>query len=151
MNIVQPHSKTGPWKSGGFYQTSLLPSTAACETKKNWDSRHPPWLVCNRNPAEKSASLPRSAIWASRRTSMFVKVDWILKVSQLACFCVIYKLCSQCICIGKKKYCFVSDGQCCLPPSMNFPPTPLEEYTLKLSDQFSTSVNFYSAAWWIER
>ncbi len=48
--------------------------------------------------------------------------------------------------VDKKKYCFVSDGFPCLPPSVNFPPTPVEEYTLKLSDQFSTRVTFYSAS-----
>ncbi len=45
------------------------------------------------------------------------------------------------IIIGKNKYCFVSDGICCtLPsPSVSFSPTPVEAYTLKISDQFSTS------------
>ncbi len=47
--------------------------------------------------------------------------------------------------VGVKEYCFVSNGLCCVPPSEDFPPTPVEAYTLKLSDQFSTSVEFYSA------
>ncbi|XP_064396988.1 uncharacterized protein LOC135343884 isoform X2 [Halichondria panicea] len=48
---------------------------------------------------------------------------------------------------GKKQYCFVSDGLCCIPPSfVSIPPTPVKGYILKLSDQFSTSVNFYSAS-----
>ncbi len=47
--------------------------------------------------------------------------------------------------VGVKEYCFVSNGLCCVPPFEDFPPTPVEAYTLKLSDQFSTSVKFYSA------
>ncbi len=34
-----------------------------------------------------------------------------------------------------------------MPPSfVSIPPTPVKGYILKLSDQFSTSVNFYSAS-----
>ena len=46
---------------------------------------------------------------------------------------------------GRKQYCFVTDGLCCIPPSDSIPPTPVKGYQLKFSDQFSTSVNFYSS------
>ncbi len=52
------------------------------QSKNKWDCRHPPWLVCKRNPAKKSASLPHTSITTSIHTSMFVRVELMLKVNR---------------------------------------------------------------------